>query len=635
MTTNPSIEDLRKQVRILSKELESHILNDQRLKIISEISQDMIFHINLQGKVTYASPATEKILGYKPQEAINTWFSKYYAPGEREKVRQILWETIKGNGLQAVEVNALRKDNSVVPIQISISPIVKNGKVTEIQGIARDISDDKKIRDELREKKDYAELLLETVPSAVYTVDKNRIIRSWNKRAEEITGFKAEEAIGKHCTFFAKEPCRTNCGLLNPNLPKPISKRKCTFEKKDGEERDALKNIDYLRDLKGNVIGGIEIFEDVTDILEKDRMLRRITKAIENSDEGIGLANIDGTMIFVNHSLVKLFGYTREEYLGFGTPGKLIVDKNIQKEIDDTNDRGNSWTGELQMQHKDGTILDIFLRVDVVKDDQGTPIGYMGIHTDISEKKEIRRKLEQYMEELKRSNTELEQFAYIASHDLQEPLRKIQAFGDRIQQKYKEDLDDRGRDYLDRMQSAAMRMQEMINDLLSYSRVTTRSNPFTEVDLNVVLEEAISDLEARIMRENGKIEKPKLPGIEGDKVQLRQIFANLIGNGLKYHKPDVAPVVKITAETSDDHCIIKVSDNGIGFDPSHTDKIFQPFQRLHGREKYEGTGIGLAICKKIALRHKGDITADSEPGKGSVFTVVLPLKQPEINKENQ
>ncbi len=423
--------------------------------------------------------------------------------------------------------------------------------------------------------------------------------------------------------------------MLNPKIPKPISKRKCTFERKDGKDRNALKNIDFLRDLTGKIIGGIEIFEDVTDILEKDKMLRRITKAVESSDEGIGLANIDGVMIFVNHSLIKLFGYTKEEYLGIGTPGALIVDKSIRKEIDDTNDKGKSWKGEVQMQHKDGSVLDIFLRVDVVKDDQDNPIGYMGIHTDITEKKKIRRRLDKYMKELKRSNTELEQFAYIASHDLQEPLRKIQAFSDRLVKKYKDSIDERGQDYMERMQSAAMRMQEMINDLLSYSRVTSRSNPFLKVDLNEILEEAISDLETRISREKGKVEVCKLPEIKGDKVQLRQVLTNLIGNALKYHKPDVPPIVKITSETNTENCIIHISDNGIGFDISLADKIFQPFQRLHGRGKYEGTGIGLAICKKIAIRHKGDITVESAPDKGSIFTLTLPLNHMEEPNENE
>ncbi|MBU2650677.1 MAG: PAS domain S-box protein [Bacteroidetes bacterium] len=629
MTTNPTTEDLKRQVKALSTELETKILSEERYRIIAEISPDMIFHINLLGKVTYASPATETILGYSPAEAMGSWFSKYYAPHEHMRVRETLRKAIAGESITAVEVDALRKDGKIVPIHISISPIFQKGKVTEIQGIARDISNEKKTQEELREKKDYAELLLQTVPSAVYTVDNNRIIRSWNKRAEEITGYKPEEVIGKHCTFFAKDPCRQNCGLLNTNMKKPISKRECTFITKNGEERNALKNIDYLRDLQGNIIGGIEIFEDVTEILEKDRMLLRIKKAVENSEEGIGLANIEGNMIFINHALVDLLGYALSEYQGIGTPGALIIDENIRKEIDDANDEGKSWTGEVQMKSKDGKIIDIYLHVDVVRDDHGKPIGFLGIHSDITERKEIRRKLEKFMEELQRSNTELEQFAYIASHDLQEPLRKIQAFGDRLLEKYGNTIDERGQDYMLRMQSAAKRMQEMINDLLSFSRVTTRPNPFTETDLNVVMEEVLSDLEARIAKENGKVEISKLPVIKGDKIQLRQLLTNIVGNGLKYHKPDVPPLVTITGERKNGHCIMKIRDNGIGFDESYADKIFQPFQRLHGRNEYEGTGIGLAICKKIVIRHKGEITATSTPGEGSLFTITLPVKPPD------
>ncbi len=232
--------------------------------------------------------------------------------------------------------------------------------------------------------------------------------------------------------------------------------------------------------------------------------------------------------------------------------------------------------------------------------------------------------------ELERSNRELQDFASVASHDLQEPLRKVRAFGDRLSAKYGAELPDQGHDYLARMQDAAARMQTLINDLLTFSRVTTRAQPFVLVDLNIIVSQVVSDLEVRIQQSDATLDLGTLPEIEGDQLQLRQLFQNLLGNALKFHRPDVAPVVRIFAEAVDDETVrLSVQDNGIGFDEKYLDRIFTIFQRLHGRVEYEGTGVGLAVCRKIVERHGGTITARSAPGEGATFIVTLPRTQPE------
>jgi signal transduction histidine kinase len=255
--------------------------------------------------------------------------------------------------------------------------------------------------------------------------------------------------------------------------------------------------------------------------------------------------------------------------------------------------------------------------------------------------------LKVYAKKLESSNKELQDFASVASHDLQEPLRKIQAFSDRLRSKCAGALEDQGRDYLDRIQNAAGRMQTLINDLLTYARVATKARPFVTTDLVSVTREVVSDLEARIEQVNGRVEVGELPTVEADPLQVRQLMQNLIGNSLKYKRMDVAPVVSIYGHHLTEapsktpsappgrYCQILVEDNGIGFEEVYSEKIFTIFQRLHGRTEYEGTGVGLAVCRKIVERHGGTITARSTPGKGSTFMVTLPLQQPKEMNPNE
>jgi len=235
---------------------------------------------------------------------------------------------------------------------------------------------------------------------------------------------------------------------------------------------------------------------------------------------------------------------------------------------------------------------------------------------------------------LQRSNQELQDFAYVASHDLQEPLRKIQAFGTILQDEYAETLGEGG-DYLVRMRSAAARMSTLIEDLLAFSRVTTHAKEHAEIDLTTIIGEVLEDLEARIGDTHGTVSVGKLPKIHADPMQMRQLFQNLIGNALKFHRPDIPPnviiestIIKPTSNSNGTY-EIRVSDNGVGFDEKYLDRIFAVFQRLHGRDSYEGTGIGLAVCRKIVERHNGEITATSTPGKGSTFIIRLPIKKQE------
>jgi PAS domain S-box-containing protein len=267
--------------------------------------------------------------------------------------------------------------------------------------------------------------------------------------------------------------------------------------------------------------------------------------------------------------------------------------------------------------------------------------GVFAAARDITDRKRVDEKLKLYSDKLERSNRELQDFAQVASHDLQEPLRKILSFGDRLKTKLGESLDGDSQDYLQRMCNAATRMQSLITDLMAFSRVEIKGQAFVPTDLSVIAREVSADLETRIEQAGGRVEIGDLPIIDADPMQMRQLLQNLIGNSLKYYRAGVPPVVRIYSQKPDarrlqsldespgrQFCEILVVDNGIGFDEKYLDRIFTVFQRLHKKGEYEGTGVGLAICRKIVDRHSGAITARSNPGQGATFVVTLPVIQP-------
>ncbi len=286
------------------------------------------------------------------------------------------------------------------------------------------------------------------------------------------------------------------------------------------------------------------------------------------------------------------------------------------------------WECRYRIVRPGGEVRWIHDRGFPVRDEHGNLRFMTGVASDITDGKKAEEELTLYMQKLQESNQALQEFASIASHDLQEPLRKVSAFGNRLGDMYGNSLGREGQNYLNRMLNATERMQALLTSLLDYSRVTTKGEPFRDVALAAIVREVLSDLEVRIEMTGGEVHVGELPTIEADPTQMRQLFQNLIGNALKFHKQGEKPVVRVSAHNENDHHIIRVEDNGIGFEEQYLDKIFAPFQRLHGRSSsYEGTGMGLAICKKIIERHGGSITAKSAPDVGSLFTMELPAKR--------
>ncbi|HEY9663906.1 MAG TPA: ATP-binding protein [Allocoleopsis sp.] len=364
---------------------------------------------------------------------------------------------------------------------------------------------------------------------------------------------------------------------------------------------------------------------------------------VETVREPLVVLNTDLQVQTANRAFYHTFQVSSEETknrffyeLGNGQ-WNIPVLRNLLEKVLSHNIAFEDFEVEHEFQHIGPKIMLLNAR-QIVQEDLQTGMVLLAIE-DVTERKQIEQSLKLLNAKLEQSNRELQDFASVTSHDLQEPLRKIQAFGDLLVQEYGELLPEPGNQYLQRMQNAAARMQALINDLLAFSRITTKAQPFSSVDLNQIVREVLSDLEIHIQTVGAKLEVSHLPTIDADPLQMRQLIQNLVSNALKFHQPSVPPVIQIQAETnqrrtranhaeSPELCRILIEDNGIGFDEKYLDRIFTVFQRLHYRNEYEGTGVGLAICRKITERHGGSITANSSPGKGSTFIVTLPVHQP-------
>ena len=282
-------------------------------------------------------------------------------------------------------------------------------------------------------------------------------------------------------------------------------------------------------------------------------------------------------------------------------------------------------------QEKNGELFWIAQSISPVLDENGEISRFVGVSMDMTQRKKDAEQLKSYAIELQRNNKELEDFAFIASHDLQEPLRKITTFGDRLIEKTV-DLDEHSRDYIERMGKSARRMKRFIEDLLLYSKVTTKQKPFELVDLEKKVKTVCEEMDHIIHSTHAVVNISNLPTIEGDNNQIHQLIVNLIFNSFKYKSEGKPPIINIFGKKKENnYWEISIQDNGIGFDEKYADRIFKPFQRLHGRSKYEGSGLGLTICKKIVERHNGTISALSKPGVGTTFILTLPEKQPPIH----
>jgi PAS domain S-box-containing protein len=373
---------------------------------------------------------------------------------------------------------------------------------------------------------------------------------------------------------------------------------------------------------------------DVTDAAEAALRTRLLSQVVEHCPATVVVTDPQGNIEYVNERFVQITGFSREEAFGQNpriiasgeTPAAVYVDMWA------TLTAGKPWTGELKNRRRTGEFFWENIAISPIRDDHGAIAHYIGIKEEITYRKEAaerqeaaNRQLAEQAAELARSNAELEQFSYVVSHDLRQPLRMVSSYVTLLERHLKGKLDEDAQEFITFARDGAQRMDRLIVDILDYSRIGRKAQPFKLIKLDEIVAEALLNLQFTAEEAAATITvQPGLPEVMGEQSEMVRLFQNLIGNSLKYRDPERAPVIFVSGVRAEGEWRLSVEDNGIGFAPEHGDRIFGVFQRLHTQDQYEGTGIGLAICRRIVERHGGRIWAESAPGKGTRFTFSLP-----------
>jgi len=473
--------------------------------------------------------------------------------------------------------------------------------------------------------------IIEYSDDAIYSKNLEGTILSWNRGAETIYGYTAEEIVRQPVSRLAAPEHGDEVERILERIRRgeTVEHFETARMRKDGTRCDVSITVSPVHDAEGRIIGASSIARDITARKRAERRLAEqqfyTRSLIEASLDPLVTISLEGQITDVNLATESVTGVPRDRLIGSDFCDYFTEPEKARAAYRQVFADGLVHDYPLALRHANGRLTDVLYNATVFCNQDGEVQGAFATARDVTKQKQAESEAQRYMKELKESNAELRDFASIASHDLQEPLRKVMVFGEHLREHLGSNLDETGSDYLARMQNAAQRMSGLIEALLEYSRVTTRAQPFEPVDMTQVLFEVAVDLEARIAEQHARLEFEPMPCVMADHLQMRQLLQNLIGNALKFRKPGVTPQVALNCRKKNAHwCDIMVRDNGIGFDEKYLDRIFRPFQRLHGRSEYEGSGMGLAICRKVVARHGGTLTAHSRPGEGSTFVATLP-----------
>ncbi len=527
-----------------------------------------------------------------------------------------------------------------------ITPVLYNASVykddnDEIIGVfaaARDITKVKKAEEEIQKLAN----IVESSDDAIISKTFDGIITSWNKGANILYGYSQDEIIGKNISILIPPHLKDEYKRFTNLILR--GERVYHYERerirKDGKVIDVALTLSPIFDLSGKLVGISTIARDISIRKKAEKKLEYASKynrsLIEVSVDPLVTIGPKGKITDVNKSTESVTGYSRDYLIGTDFSDYFTEPEKAREGYQQVFKNGTVMDYPLEIKHKNGHITPVLYNASVYKDDNDEIIGVFAAARDITELKKAEYKLKEYQdkleekvkkrtEELAKSNKELEQFSYITSHDLREPLRMITNFLQLLERRYTDQLDQDAKEYIGFAVDGAKRLDNMTNDLLSYSRITTKKEEINNVNYEDVLKEALINLKVPIEKNNAVITHDPLPTIKGNEQFKFQLFQNLIGNAIKYRSQET-PKIHISATKENNQYLFSIKDNGIGMSPDHLERIFTIFQRLHTHAEYEGTGIGLAIAQKIVHQQGGQIWVESELGKGSTFYFTIPDK---------
>jgi PAS domain S-box-containing protein len=634
-----------RQLKRLEEEREK--ASEERFQRTFELAGLGVGYIALDRRFIRVNRRLGEILGYPVEELVQLAGRDISHPDDIDVINAQRPKLHSGEiPCIRLEKRYLRKDRSVVWVAVTI--VLERdaaGKPLYEISVYDDITARKNAEAALVDSEAHWRAIVDSANDGIIVCDRDMTVVDCNAAAERIVGLPAGALIGKR-GFTSILPCVAEDGspLAPEERPlrrtvregKPLSGAVIGIKRDEGSITWLLTNTGFLRRAgEQDYYGIVATVADITAQRKAEAAVRDSEALFRTSFElaASGIAHVDlgGHFMRVNRRLTEILGYPESELIG-----RSVKEVSYVEDRDLTDDRcARVRAGELESARfekryvrKNGTVVWVNLGVALARDAEGTPQYEIAMFDDITERKQAEAALHEAHEELKRSNSELEQFAYVASHDLQEPLRMVSSYTQLLGRRYADRFDPDAKEFMAYIVDGAARMKQLIEDLLAYSRVGTKGKDFKPVEMEKPLRRAIGNLKAAIEESGASVTYDPMPTITADEVQVAQLFQNLMGNALKFRSASV-PRIHVTSRDLDDAYEFEVRDNGIGIEPQYFERIFMVFQRLHNKGEYPGTGIGLAICKKVVERHGGHIRVQSKLGEGSAFIFTLPKQQKE------
>jgi PAS domain S-box-containing protein len=596
----------------------------RRLATVVTDSNDAVILFDPRGSIQAWNRGATAMYGWSEEEALRMNIRDLATPEEMANLGDLIRRVIGGETIGSAETRRRGKDERVLDVWLTITAVLdETGQLAAIATTERDITERKRAETSLREEERFRRAVLDALPAKVAVLNPGGLVMAVNERWAELEVGCNYLDICRKAAASGDASSAEALAVIESVLQGKMSEGHFEYPCFTGQKPQwfLMQAVHASEKVGGAIISHM----DVTARKAAEEMAAHLAAIVESSNEAIVSKDLAGVIFTWNAGAERMFGFRAEEAIG--QPIAIMLPSDRLEEEDNVlqRQRKGEWVENFETvrQTKDGRRIDVVVSSSPLRDHQGRVIGASKIIHDISDRKHAEARLKETADELERSNQDLMQFAQIASHDLQEPLRMVSGFLKILDERYKPQLDDKAREYIGFAVEGATRMSHLIHDLLAYSRVERKGQKPQLTDARKSLDVALTNLQNRIKSAGATVTSDEMPTVLADSTQLMQIFQNLIGNAIKFRSPDRPCQIHVGAQKKGNQWVFWVRDNGIGIPPEQFARIFVIFQRLHTRDKYPGTGIGLAICKKIVDRHGGKIWVESKIGEGSTFYFAL------------